>query len=172
MITPVFEGGAQGPPIPFTQFIQQPTVARCQLDKALTIPDGGTAVLYAGSWTRQESAKAEDCPAPLFAWISDLMGLFAEPPAPTSVHENLFVLVTPRVIVNAADEAKKPTEMLPMPKVVRMPAGEEQSAPKPAQPAAPCCNGCPLCTPGQATPPCCQSCPLCGQAKAPAPGCP
>ncbi len=28
LITPVFEGGAQGQPIPFTQFVQQPNCPR------------------------------------------------------------------------------------------------------------------------------------------------
>ena len=44
-ITPVFEGGAQGQPIPFTQFIQQPTFTRFTIQTTVSVPDGGTVLL-------------------------------------------------------------------------------------------------------------------------------
>src|SRR5205085_4435412 len=44
-VTPVFEGGAQGQPIPFTQFIQQPAFAQVQIQTTVNIPDGGTVIL-------------------------------------------------------------------------------------------------------------------------------
>src|SRR5262249_17522566 len=44
-ITPVFEGGAQGQPVPFTQFIQQPSITKMDMKRTLTIPDGHTVVL-------------------------------------------------------------------------------------------------------------------------------
>src|SRR5439155_25111753 len=52
MITPIYEGGAQGVPLPFTQYLQQPSFTTHILDKRLSIPDGGT-VLLAG-WTRAD----------------------------------------------------------------------------------------------------------------------
>ena len=44
-ITPVFEGGAQGQPIPFTQFIQQPTFTTVTVQTTVSVPDGGTVLL-------------------------------------------------------------------------------------------------------------------------------
>src|SRR5206468_3958834 len=44
-ITPVFEGGAQGQPIPFTQFIQQPSVSIVEVNTTVAVPDGGTVLL-------------------------------------------------------------------------------------------------------------------------------
>jgi hypothetical protein len=48
-ITPDFEGGAQGQPVPFTQYVQRPELNRVNVDQALSIPAGQTAVL--SGWT-------------------------------------------------------------------------------------------------------------------------
>jgi hypothetical protein len=47
-ITPVFEGGARGTPVPFTQFLQAPDVRTEQVEKTATVPAGSTLVL--GRW--------------------------------------------------------------------------------------------------------------------------
>ena len=47
-ITPVFEGGSQGKPIPFTQYLQVPDVKTEQVEKTVILSAGGTVVL--GSW--------------------------------------------------------------------------------------------------------------------------
>lgn len=44
-ITPVFEGGSQGQPIPFTQFLQQPSFTSLQIATTVVCPDGGTVLL-------------------------------------------------------------------------------------------------------------------------------
>ncbi|HEV3116234.1 MAG TPA: hypothetical protein VGY58_04225, partial [Gemmataceae bacterium] len=44
-ITPVFEGGAVGQPVPFTQFIQQPKLTTLSVQKTFSVPDGGTVLL-------------------------------------------------------------------------------------------------------------------------------
>lgn len=45
-ITPVFEGGAQGMPVPFTQYLQVPQVETLTAEKGdLAIPSGGHAVV-------------------------------------------------------------------------------------------------------------------------------
>ena len=44
-ITPVFEGGSQGVPIPFTQFFQQPQISEINVQTTVSCPDGGTVVL-------------------------------------------------------------------------------------------------------------------------------
>ena len=44
-IFPIFEGGFQGPPILFTQFIQQPNFNTITLSTTVNVPDGGTVLL-------------------------------------------------------------------------------------------------------------------------------
>jgi hypothetical protein len=51
-ITPVFEGGSQGQPIPFTQFLQVPDVRTEKAEKTAVVPAGGTLVL--GGWKETE----------------------------------------------------------------------------------------------------------------------
>ena len=47
-IAPVFEGGAQGKPVPFTQYLQVPDVKTDTVEANAIVPAGGTVVL--GSW--------------------------------------------------------------------------------------------------------------------------
>jgi hypothetical protein len=115
-ITPTFEGGAQGQPIPFTQFIQQPSIARNDIEKTLTIADGGTAMLYAGKRTRAEAPpEGAEPTAPFFDWIYDLVDLFCTPPEPTMIDEHVVILVTPRVIRTDSAEMKAAAAPRPMP---------------------------------------------------------
>lgn len=45
-VTPVFEGGSRGKPIPFTQFLQSPQLANLMVEKKdLRIPSGGHVVI-------------------------------------------------------------------------------------------------------------------------------
>src|SRR4029079_675848 len=44
-ITPVFEGGSQGVPIPFTQFLQQPAFTTLNIQTTVVCPDGGTVLM-------------------------------------------------------------------------------------------------------------------------------
>ena len=118
-VTPVFEGGAQGQPIPFTQFIQQPEIVTRGVSKSLMIPDGCTAVLYAGKRTKEEPSEQPGPGAPLFDWINDLVDLVYPPAEVPTYQEHLYVLVTPRVInVEQTEAAAKP-----------MPAGPVQPCP-------------------------------------------
>jgi general secretion pathway protein D len=48
MVTPVLEDGKKAEPMPFTQYLQQPKVNKLTLQKTLSIPDGGTALLAVG----------------------------------------------------------------------------------------------------------------------------
>src|SRR5207245_7459290 len=57
MITPVFEGGAVGQPIPFTQFLQQPSFNNLMLERTLNLPDGGTALLT--GWQKTTEGRNE-----------------------------------------------------------------------------------------------------------------
>src|SRR5207302_10077997 len=44
-ITPVFEGGAVGQPVPFTQFLQQPATNTINVATTVNVPDGGTVLM-------------------------------------------------------------------------------------------------------------------------------
>ena len=48
VITPVFEGGSQGQPIPFTQFIQRPNVNHLQIQTTVDLADTSSAAVYMG----------------------------------------------------------------------------------------------------------------------------
>ncbi len=48
IITPVFEGGSQGQPIPFTQFIQRPNISNLQIQSTVDLAENSSAALYMG----------------------------------------------------------------------------------------------------------------------------
>jgi hypothetical protein len=54
-ITPVFEGGSQGVPVPFTQYIQAPDVRTATVSKGANVPAGGTLVV--GTWAETQEEK-------------------------------------------------------------------------------------------------------------------
>lgn len=57
-ITPVFEGGSRGKPVPFTQYLQVPKVDTISIEKKdLTIPSGGHMILPGP--TRQQETRQE-----------------------------------------------------------------------------------------------------------------
>jgi hypothetical protein len=54
-ITPIFEGGSRGKPIPFTQFVQVPRVETLTIEKPdLTIPSGGHVVIPGPTRVQEE----------------------------------------------------------------------------------------------------------------------
>jgi hypothetical protein len=54
-ITPVFEGGSVGQPVPFTQYIQAPDVRTAAAERSAIVPSGGT--LLVGVWSETEEEK-------------------------------------------------------------------------------------------------------------------
>src|SRR5205823_13601859 len=102
-IFPVVEGGFQGPPVNFTQFIQQPKFNTLALDRMLKIPDGGTVLL--GGWKRATEGRNEFGP-PVLSKIPYVNRLFknvgyAKEP------ENILLMVTPRIITDGEKESTK-----------------------------------------------------------------
>src|SRR5262245_11998541 len=55
IITPVFEGGSQGKPIPFTQYLEAPRLKSEKVEKTVVLPSGGTVVL--GGWKEMAEMK-------------------------------------------------------------------------------------------------------------------
>ncbi len=101
-ITPVFEGGAQGQPVPFTQFLQQPVFNSISVQTTVAVPDGGTVLL--GGLKRLSEGRSEFGPPILskLPWINRLfknVGYGREA-------ESLMMMVTPRIIINSEEEEK------------------------------------------------------------------
>lgn len=92
-ITPVFEGGAQGQPVPFTQFVQQPNVSTWKVDQAVNIPANGTAVL--SGW-KMEVEKEWEGPPVLehIPYVNTLFRMMATRREP----QYMLLMVTPRVV--------------------------------------------------------------------------
>ncbi len=93
-ITPVFEGGFMGEPIPFTQFIQQPKFRTLKSDSCFTIADGGTMLIDTGMMERDIRVERE---VPVLGKLPYLNRLFRNV-AYEHVSEHLLVMVTAKVI--------------------------------------------------------------------------
>lgn len=93
-IKPVFENGAQGAEVPFTQFLQDPGIVTRSVDEAVTLPDGGTVVFYGGPATIQETIREK--PA-AFADVPFLQELMARDRKVSSTN-HLLVFATPRIV--------------------------------------------------------------------------
>lgn len=102
-ITPVFEGGAQGQPIPFTQFIQQPQISAVQIQTTVAVPDGGTVIL--GGLKTLSEGRNEFGP-PVLSKLPYVNRLFKNTGYGREA-QSLLIMVTPRVIINAEEEEKQ-----------------------------------------------------------------
>ncbi len=92
-ITPVFDDGARGKPIPFTQHVQQPTQMTCGVTKVLAIPPGRTAAFGAGRRAREI---VEEAKVPVLGDLPILGDFFTARTSHTET-ENIVVLLTPKV---------------------------------------------------------------------------
>ncbi|QEG25417.1 Bacterial type II and III secretion system protein [Gemmata obscuriglobus] len=99
-ITPVFEGGSQGQPIPFTQFLQQPSFTLLDIQTTVVCPDGGTVLL--GGLKRLSESRNEFGP-PFLSKIPYLNRLFKNVGVGRET-THLMIMVTPRIIINAEEE--------------------------------------------------------------------
>jgi type II secretory pathway component GspD/PulD (secretin) len=99
-ITPVFEGGAQGQPIPFTQFVQQPTFTTITVQTSVSVPDGGTVLM--GGLKLLNEGRNEFGP-PILSEVPYLNRLFKNVGYGRDT-SSLLIMVTPRVIINSEEE--------------------------------------------------------------------
>jgi tetratricopeptide (TPR) repeat protein len=99
-ITPVFEGGSQGVPIPFTQFLQQPAFTSLNVQTTVVCPDGGT-VLMGGLKTLQEGRN--EFGPPFLSKIPYLNRLFKNVGIGRETR-HVMLMITPRIIINAEEE--------------------------------------------------------------------
>jgi type II secretory pathway component GspD/PulD (secretin)/tetratricopeptide (TPR) repeat protein len=102
-ITPVFEGGAQGQPIPFTQFVQQPQVSSVNIQTTVSIPDGGTVIL--GGLKTLSEGRNEFGP-PVLSKLPYVNRLFRNVGYGREA-QSLLLMVTPRIIINSEEEERQ-----------------------------------------------------------------
>jgi type II secretory pathway component GspD/PulD (secretin) len=100
-ITPVFEGGSQGTPIPFTQFFQQPSFNNINIQSTVVVPDGGT-VLLGGIKTMSEGRN--EFGPPVLSNIPYLNRLFRNTGVGRETR-HVMLMVTPRIIITSEEEA-------------------------------------------------------------------
>jgi len=103
-IIPTFEGGFQGQPVVFTQFIQQPVINFISVQTTVNVPDGGTVLM--GGLKRLSEGRNEFGP-PVLSKIPYINRLFKNVGYGREV-ESLLIMVTPRVIINE-EEAERQT---------------------------------------------------------------
>lgn len=118
LITPEFEDGNKGHPVPFTQFVQVPEFDEVKADCTAAVPDGGTVAVYAGKQTR--ATRTEFGP-PVISQIPYLNRLF----------KNTCEVECDVVVFATASRVKEVTKAEP-PKVVAVatwsPAGNDEVA--------------------------------------------
>jgi type II secretory pathway component GspD/PulD (secretin)/tetratricopeptide (TPR) repeat protein len=102
-VTPLFEGGAQGQPVPFTMFLQQPGFTTVTVNTTVMVPDGGT-VLMGGLKTLREGRN--EFGPPILSKIPYINRLFKNVGYGRET-ESLLMMVTPRIIINEEEEAKQ-----------------------------------------------------------------
>jgi len=100
-ITPVFEGGSQGTPIPFTQFFQQPSISTISIQTNVVVPDGGTVLM--GGLKSMSEGRNEFGP-PVLSNIPYLNRLFRNTGIGRET-KHMMIMVTPRIIITSEEEA-------------------------------------------------------------------
>ncbi|CAN5504770.1 hypothetical protein BH11PLA2_BH11PLA2_03910 [soil metagenome] len=102
-VTPVFEGGSQGQPIPFTQFFQQPSFTEISAQTTVAVPDGGTVLL--GGLKTLAQGRNEFGP-PVLSNVPYLNRLFKNVGVGQETR-HVMLMVTPRIIINSEEEARQ-----------------------------------------------------------------
>jgi type II secretory pathway component GspD/PulD (secretin) len=113
-VTPVFEGGAVGQPIPMTQYLQQPRFNKLTVEKTVALPDGGSILL---GGLQQVAEQRQEFGPPVLTKVPYVNRLFKNVGISKET-SNLLVLVTPKVIVTE-EEVQPPASRA---------AAEEQEA--------------------------------------------
>jgi type II secretory pathway component GspD/PulD (secretin) len=103
IITPVFENGGQGQPVPFTQFLQQPRFSNLETQTVVVVPDGGTVVM--GGLKYMTEGRNEFGP-PVLSKIPYLNRLFKNV-AYGREGRSILIMVTPRVIINREEQERQ-----------------------------------------------------------------
>ncbi|HKB01425.1 MAG TPA: hypothetical protein VKD90_04355 [Gemmataceae bacterium] len=103
IITPQFENGGTGQPVPFTQFLQQPRFSNMETQTVVVVPDGGTVVMGGLKWMTE--GRHEFGP-PVLSKIPYLNRLFKNV-AYGREGRSILIMVTPRVIINREEQERQ-----------------------------------------------------------------
>jgi len=103
IITPQFENGGTGQPVPFTQFLQQPRFSNLETQTVVVVPDGGTVVM--GGLKYMTEGRNEFGP-PVLSKIPYLNRLFKNV-AYGREGRSILIMVTPRVIINREEQERQ-----------------------------------------------------------------
>jgi type II secretory pathway component GspD/PulD (secretin) len=99
-ITPTFDGGQVGQPVPFTQFIQQPNFSTVTVQTTVSVPDGGTVLM--GGIKLLNEGRNEFGP-PILSKIPYINRLFKNVGYGRDT-TSLMIMITPRIIINEEEE--------------------------------------------------------------------
>src|SRR5260370_30981236 len=102
-ITPLFEGAAQGQPLPSTLSSHQPAFTPVTGLTTVMVPDGGTVLM--GGLTTLREGRSEFGP-PILSKIPYINRLFKNVGYGRET-ESLLMMVTPRIIINEEEEFKQ-----------------------------------------------------------------
>jgi hypothetical protein len=124
MITARTREGKPAEAVPFTQFLQKPSLNTQRTITRMCVPDGNTAVLC--GWKRAREVK-KDCAVPVLSDIPYVSGLFREVGncCRETRTERVLLMVTPRIVINEEAEHRVQGEGCPF-------------KPQPTVKAAPC----------------------------------
>jgi type II secretory pathway component GspD/PulD (secretin) len=122
-IKPRLADGTKGEPVPFTQYVQQPSFDTHVVDTTLSIPEGHTALL--GGWRRTHEFRTEnDATPPVLSKIPYVNRLYKNVGYGRE-SQNVLILVTPRIV--ASEEQEQRAEVLPYPTPLPAPGAAEES---------------------------------------------
>ena len=62
IVTPIFEGGSQGQPIPFTQFVQRPVFHESNVETKVSLATGSGVAVYLGKQPMQSRRQSDGVP--------------------------------------------------------------------------------------------------------------
>jgi len=103
IVTPTFEGGFVGQPIPFTQFLQQPKFSTVDIRTTVMVPDGGTVLL--GGLKSLSEGRNESGP-PVLSKIPYINRLVKNTGYGREA-QSMMIMVTPRIIINSEEEERQ-----------------------------------------------------------------
>jgi hypothetical protein len=103
-ITPLFEGGAQGQPVPLTMFLQQPSFITQRVHQEVCVPSGQTTLIKA--WTRCTEVP-EESQLPILSCLPYIGDMFKT----VNYREetaDVWIMITPRVVMSQEEEIRPP----------------------------------------------------------------
>jgi Flp pilus assembly secretin CpaC len=135
---------ADGKKVPFTQFIQSPKFTKLKVDKTLSLPDGGTALIMVGKKPCQPCTAKE---MPVLSKIPYMNKLFHTTACcEMTGNEVVLMMVTPRIIISEQEEVhtKAICPACPQAKVTKatMAAADHEEQEIAPLPKASCTDAC------------------------------